>query len=143
LLVVGAALPAGAEVSPPATTPPAAFAQCRPAQGTPASDPVALRMQSYAGAMFRERGISSVALVAKSGTIVLEQALGMASLEKKEAMRITHRFLVASLTKEWTAVATLLWAKQARVSLDATIGQWFPRVPAWRNIRLSWLLEHR
>jgi CubicO group peptidase (beta-lactamase class C family) len=100
-------------------------------------------MQAYAGEMFRARGVSSVALVAKGGVIVLEQANGMASRESKEAMRTSHRFLIASLTKEWTAVATLLWAQRAQVSLDTTLATWFPTVKAWQPIRLRWLLEHR
>src|SRR5262245_14030568 len=117
--------PARAEESTPGAgaSPPVAFAQCVPAAS--ADDPVALRVQSYAGAMYREHGVSSVALVAKGGRILHEQALGLASRERREAMTTSHRFLVASITKEWTAVATLLWAKRAQVSLDATLAQWF------------------
>jgi CubicO group peptidase (beta-lactamase class C family) len=81
--------------------------------------------------------------VAHRGTVVLEQAWGVADLGSGEALTPRHRFRVASHSKTFTAAAVMLLREQGRLSLDDAIGRYVPGLhPDVAAATLTQLLSH-
>ncbi|MBO9335780.1 MAG: beta-lactamase family protein [Roseiflexus sp.] len=86
-------------------------------------------------------GISVLLLV--DGNAVYARSLGMADLERGSAVTIATNFRLASLTKQFTAVAILRLAAHGALTLDMPIASFFERTPAfWRQISIHHLLTH-
>lgn len=86
-------------------------------------------------------GGSGVALIATRGCIALLRAIGSADVDVD--MTADMVFDIGSLTKEFTAYAILTLADDGKLSLDDTLADWFPGVPAdKRDITLRQLLTH-
>jgi CubicO group peptidase (beta-lactamase class C family) len=82
-------------------------------------------------------------LVIKEGQVVLSRAYGMADLEA--GVRATERtnYRLASLTKQFTAMAILLLAKDGTLGLDDRVSDRLPGFPAYGGaIRIRHLLTH-
>jgi CubicO group peptidase (beta-lactamase class C family) len=81
--------------------------------------------------------------VVKRGQIVYERAFGLANLEWRVPMRSDAVFSLASLTKQFTAVAVLQLVEQGRLSLADTVGKF---IPAYRDdlksVTIEQLLTH-
>ncbi len=86
-------------------------------------------------------GISVLLLV--DGNAVYARSLGMADLERSAAVTIATNFRLASLTKQFTAVAILRLAAHGALTLDTPIASFFGQTPAfWRQISIHHLLTH-
>ena len=81
--------------------------------------------------------------VTRNGSLVLAKGYGMADLEHDIPITPDTRFYVASLSKQFTAMAIVLLAQDGRLSLDDSIRKWVPEVPAFAStITLRELLHH-
>src|SRR5262249_28955193 len=67
--------------------------------------------------------------VSESGKTVFAKGYGMASLEHDLPITPTSAFYAASVSKQFTAFAVAMLAKQGKLSLDDDIRKWFPEVP--------------
>ena len=91
-----------------------------------AKDHLAGRLDANAAPMFRSDGPGGVVLVAKNGEPVLRAAYGMADIALGIAMRPDHAFKIASLTKQFTAVAILQLASQGQIALGDDVRDYVP-----------------
>jgi CubicO group peptidase (beta-lactamase class C family) len=74
---------------------------------------------------------------------VVESYRGLADRDCGERIGPATRFQLASVSKEFTAVATLLLCEQGRVSVSEPISGWLEHCPAsWRAITIHHLLSH-
>lgn len=81
--------------------------------------------------------------VTRDGAIVLSKGYGMADLEHDIAITRDTRFYLASVSKQFTAMAVVLLARDGKLSLDDSIRKWVPEVPAFAaGIKLRHLLYH-
>jgi CubicO group peptidase (beta-lactamase class C family) len=86
--------------------------------------------------------LRGVAIVARSGSPVLEAAGGLAD-ESGAACTTTTRFQIASVSKQFTAAAVLLLAERGAIGLQDPIEQWLVGCPrAWAHITVHHLLTH-
>jgi CubicO group peptidase (beta-lactamase class C family) len=84
------------------------------------------------------------AAVAIHGDLVWEGARGLADGDTGEPLSPESVFDFASVSKQFTAVAILLLAEEATVSLDDTLARWMPGLPRWAStVTLEDLLHHR
>jgi CubicO group peptidase (beta-lactamase class C family) len=92
----------------------------------------------------RQSGVPGCMLsVARHGTVVLEQAWGVADLGSGEALTPRHRFRVASHSKTFTAAGVMLLRERGRLSLDDAIGRHVPGLhPEVAAATLTQLLSH-
>jgi CubicO group peptidase (beta-lactamase class C family) len=82
-------------------------------------------------------------LVARQGAMIYQQASGMADLELSVPLKPDMVFNLASITKQFTAVAILQLAEQHKLSLSDTIQQYIPDFPAKGHpITIEHLLTH-
>ena len=84
-----------------------------------------------------------VILVAKNDQVIYERAFGMANVELKVPMQKSSVFNIASITKQFTAVAVLQQVEKGTMSLTDTVGKFLPSFPApFKGITIEQLLTH-
>lgn len=90
-------------------------------------------------------GFSGTVLVQKANKIILSASTGMASIEHGVPVSESTVFHVASITKSFTALLTLLAVEEGKLKLSDSIGKYFPEIPEaqWRSITIHQLLCHR
>ena len=96
-------------------------------------------VQSYADAgLF----MGSV-LVAENGRVLLSKGYGWADVEWNIPNSPTTRFLLASMTKQFTAASILLLEDRGKLSTDDLVKKYIPDAPAaWDKITIYNLLTH-
>src|SRR5690606_14019307 len=118
---------------------------------TPAASPVSTELSPSAGAaVVRERVATTlraqiaagqlpgaVALVARDGELLVNEAFGQADLAEHRPMRKDDLFWVASMTKPITAAAILMLVEEGRLSLADPVEKY---LPAFKD---AWLVAER
>src|SRR5690349_15025415 len=80
-------------------------------------------------------GLRGAALVTVDGSIAVQSATAPATIET--------RFPIASVGKQFAAVAALLLAERGKLALDRPVAYWLPGSPPWwREVTLHHLLTH-
>jgi CubicO group peptidase (beta-lactamase class C family) len=82
--------------------------------------------------------------IEKNGDILYRNTAGLADLTTKTPIDTTTNFRMASVTKQFTAMAILLLEKDKRLTLDDPIGHWLPELPATigQHVLIRHLLTH-
>jgi CubicO group peptidase (beta-lactamase class C family) len=95
-------------------------------------------------APYRERDAPGmVALLIRDGRIAWQTAFGLADLDTRRAIAPDTQFELASVTKEFTAMAIMILADQGRLKFDDTLDKYCPEFPAYaRTIHIHELLHH-
>lgn len=82
-------------------------------------------------------------LVSRNGQIIYKKAFGMANLELNTPMQVDNVFWIASIGKEFTAVAILQLMEQGKLNLQDEITKFIPDYPTQGNkITIEHLLTH-
>jgi len=69
-------------------------------------------------------------MVIKDGKAVLAKGYGLANLEEKIPCDTNTNFRLASVTKQFTAMAVMILAERKKLSLDERLTDFFPEFPA-------------
>ena len=96
----------------------------------------------FAGAASRvEPGLA--VLVKKNGEIIFERGYGVRDLRTKAAIDAQTNFRLASVTKQFTAMAIMLLVHDGRLRYDETLTEIFPEFPSYgKSITIRNLLNH-
>lgn len=91
-----------------------------------------------------EPGAPGCALgVAEGGRVVVEGAWGLADLEREIPITPETIFEAGSVSKQFTAAAVLLLARDGKLSLDDDVRRWMPELPDYgASVTLRHLLHH-
>jgi CubicO group peptidase (beta-lactamase class C family) len=87
-------------------------------------------------------GFNGAILVAKNGKIIFEKYHGFFNLAKKDSLNEHSAFHLASVSKTFTAMATLKLVEQGKLNLDDDVKKYFPNLP-YNGITIRMLLSHR
>ena len=142
----GASAPAKAP--PPAPAPLAALAPAPPVTSTPAPAPdpareLAAKIDAIFSAQARPDAPGCAVGVYRAGEILFSRGYGLADLEHDVPITNESVFDIASISKQFTAMAILLLARDGKLSLDDDIRTYVPEVPDFGHpIRLRHLLHH-
>jgi len=111
--------------------------------GQPAIDTAAI--QTYFSTQQEQIGFSGVVRITRRGDALYERAYGLASHELGTPMKTTDVFRIASISKPFTAMLTLLACKEGLLREDDSIGRFYPQLTdsVWRGITIRQLLTHR
>jgi len=92
---------------------------------------------------FKADAPGAAVLVMRNGEVLLRKGYGLASVELGVPVAPDAVFHVASVGKQFTAVALLRLAEQGKVDLHAPVGTYLPDAPpTWAGITLEHLLTH-
>jgi CubicO group peptidase (beta-lactamase class C family) len=86
---------------------------------------------------------SGAVLVAQKGKILLSKGYGMANYEWNNRITPNTKFRIASVTKQFTAMAILQLQEKGLLSVSDTLNQFIPDYPRGSEITLTHLLNHR
>lgn len=83
-------------------------------------------------------------LVVEKGKVVYKKGFGFASFEHKIKNNEKTKFLIASMTKQFTAMIILQLAEEGKIKLDGYISDYIPEYPetTGKNIKIAQLLSH-
>ena len=115
------------------------------AAAQPSSSPQTLeqRVETSVSRAMGIRRIPGLSLgVVKNGALVLAKGFGEATLEWKQPATPDTVYLIASMTKTFTATAVMMLVREGRVALDDEIAKYVEGPPAWSGITIRHLLTH-
>lgn len=82
-------------------------------------------------------------LIADSNGILLEKAYGMADFARATPLEVNSTFYLASVSKQFTAMATMLLYERNQVAFDDRLTEYFPQYPSWADtVTIRHLLTH-
>ncbi len=92
----------------------------------------------------KERNIPGLTVaVMQRDKVLFSKGLGYANLEHQVPVTTTSIFQIASITKVFTAIATLNLYEHGKIQLDNSIGGYLPNLPErWHTITIRQLLNH-
>ena len=102
-----------------------------------ARDSLALRTDSVFRAFDRTDSPGCALGVYQNGSIRYARGYGMASLEHAVPLSPRSVLDIGSISKQFTATAMLLLAKEGKLSLDDPIRKYFPEMPPYAD-RVTW-----
>ncbi|MBC8884129.1 beta-lactamase family protein [Flavobacterium piscinae] len=78
----------------------------------------------------------------KKGNIIYEDSFGYANKELQVKNTLNTKFNLASVSKQFTAVAIMQLIQDEKLKLDQTIDTFFPKIPKSNLITIKMLLNH-
>jgi len=82
-------------------------------------------------------------LVVERGRVLVRRGFGSADLQSGIAVTSHSRFRLASISKQFTAMAILQLAREGKLSLDDSLARWLTGLPAWaERVSIVHLLTH-
>ncbi len=112
---------------------------------TPTVTPADLRtvLDTLFVGMVQEEIFTGSVLIARQGTVLFSQGYGLADRKQKIPNTPQTRFRIASLTKQFTAMAILILESQGKLSVNDLICKYIDSCPStWRAITIEQLLTH-
>ncbi|GAA0869669.1 hypothetical protein GCM10009116_15050 [Brevundimonas basaltis] len=101
------------------------------------------RMDQVVRASVEAEQFSGSVLVARDREILLDRGYGLANREWNIPNDGDTKFRLASVTKQFTAVAVMILHERGLVDLDAPVKTWLPDAPAaWDDVTVRHLLTH-
>jgi CubicO group peptidase (beta-lactamase class C family) len=100
------------------------------------------KLEKYMDAQFAVNDFSGAVLISKNDSILFKKAYGFADYEWKTENTIDSKFSLASVSKQFTAVAILQLAERKKLSLEDPIKLYFANFPKGEKITIKMLLTH-
>ena len=98
-------------------------------------------IDSFMTAEVQSRHFNGNVLVAKAGKIIYQKSFGYSNYDTKEPLDDNSLFELASVSKQFTAVAILELKEQGKLSLSDTLRKFFPELP-YSNVTIKHMLTH-
>src|SRR5699024_9221676 len=81
-------------------------------------------------------------LIAENDTIILQKSYGIANRENNDSLTKNSIFNLASVTKQFTATAIYLLAKEGKLSLNDEMLKYIPELDFYKGITINHLIHH-
>ena len=115
------------------------------ASGSNMSEELTKRIDEVFGAVYNNPNEPGAAVLIMQGTDTLySRCFGMADLETKTPVTFATNFCIASVSKQFSAVALLQLAEQGALSLGDPLSKFFPefQAPFFNDITLHHIMSH-
>lgn len=100
-------------------------------------------LDAYVAAHAANGDFSGIVLVTRGGRRVYEKSAGLASRRFDTKVGPDTRFLVASVTKTFTAAGIALLQKREKLKIEESLDRYLPGFPPAKSVRLRHLLAHQ
>lgn len=100
-------------------------------------------LREYLAAAAHLGHLNGSVLIAERGTVLVDTAYGFANMELGVRNTPDTRFRVASITKQFTAMAIVMLAEEGKLSIADPISRYVDSLPpSWSAITIHHLLRH-
>jgi CubicO group peptidase (beta-lactamase class C family) len=114
-----------------------------PLEAQDVTDARVARLREYLAAAASLGHLNGSVLIAERGKILIDTAYGFANIELGVRNTPETRFRVASITKQFTAMAVMMLAQEGKLAIADPIAKWVDSLPpAWSGITIHQLLRH-
>jgi CubicO group peptidase (beta-lactamase class C family) len=114
-----------------------------PASFTPESaQALGNQLDSIFSFLHQKRGFNGTVLFTKYDEVIFKGAFGYKDLAQKQPLKIETAFQLASVSKQFTAMAIMMLEEQGKLGYDDLIQQFIPNFP-YEGITIRQLLSHR
>jgi CubicO group peptidase (beta-lactamase class C family) len=100
------------------------------------------KLDSYMDAQESVNNFSGTVLITKNDSVLLKNAYGFADYEWKTPNTIDTKFSLASVSKQFTAVAILQLSEKGKISLEDKLIKYYPNFPDGDRITIKMMLTH-
>ncbi|HEV7375202.1 MAG TPA: serine hydrolase [Pyrinomonadaceae bacterium] len=105
-------------------------------------DPTA-RVDEYLNALVKQDRFSGAVLLARDGKVLLSKGYGMANFEDETPNTPQTKFRLGSITKQFTAMATLILQERGKLSVQDSVCKYVENCPSgWQPVTIHHLLTH-
>ena len=112
-------------------------------QGVPLNDSVATKIDAILAPLADANSPGLAVLVRKGGRTIFERGYGVRDLHTKVRIDAQTNFRLASFTKQFTAMAVMLLARDGKLRYEQTLTEIFPEFPSYaKQITIRNLLNH-
>lgn len=98
---------------------------------------------SYINLLLKSNNIGGVAYAVRNGRVLGKGARGKQNTAENKPMSIDTLFPIGSVSKQFCAAAVLLLQEQGKLSVNDTLGKYFPEYVIGKDITLHFLLAQR
>lgn len=114
-----------------------------PAWFTPACvQQMSCQLDSVFRYLHKRKGFNGTVLVTKYDQVIYKGAFGYADFYRKDTLSTQTAFQLASVSKQFTAMAIMMLKEQGKLGYDDSVQQYIPDFP-YRGITIRQLLTHR
>lgn len=100
------------------------------------------RIEKYMDAQHQINQFGGTVIVMRHDSIILKKAYGYADLEWNVPNTIDTKFVLASVSKYFTALAVMQLVERKKLSLDDRLDKFFPAYPEGEKVSIHMLLTH-
>jgi CubicO group peptidase (beta-lactamase class C family) len=105
------------------------------------TDPLALSLDSVMNSIADTARFNGNVLVSKNGTIVYRKSFGYANYDTKEQLNDSSLFELASVSKQFTAMAIMILKERGLISYDDDVKKYIPELP-YEGMTIRHFLNH-
>ncbi|WP_207420741.1 serine hydrolase domain-containing protein [Desertivirga brevis] len=109
--------------------------------GLPVSAQTPKKLDSLFNAINSDHAFSGSVLIAENGVPVYERTIGYANFETREPITKNTMFELASVSKQFTAMAIMQLQEKNQLSYSDSLNKYFPDLP-YHGITIRHLLNH-
>lgn len=100
-------------------------------------------IDTYLKELHQDGKLNGNVLVIRNDTLLYENSFGYTDETRKHPLTPEHRFAIGSIYKEFPAVAIMQLKEAGLLSLEDSLSQFLPHLPAWANkIKVKNLLQY-
>lgn len=103
----------------------------------------AIKLDTFFKKLHKFNGFNGAVLVSQNGRIIYKNAFGYSSFFKKDSNTTQTQFQLASVSKQFTAVAIMQLHEKGLIDYDAPVYRYIPSFPYDSCITIRSLLTHR
>ncbi len=109
----------------------------------PSDQHIIFKADTYLSKLAKAKLFSGSVLIARNGTVLVRQGYGEADRQKHLVNTAQTKFRIASLTKQFTAMAILILQAQGKLNVHDRICTYLSNCPtSWQTITIHQLLIH-
>jgi CubicO group peptidase (beta-lactamase class C family) len=102
----------------------------------------AKRLDSLMTNLYKEKSFNGNVLVAEKGNIIYQKSFGLANEKTGQKLDLKTNFELASVSKQFTAMAIVQLQKAGKLQYDDPISKYLPELAFYQGITIKNLLTH-
>lgn len=102
----------------------------------------AKQIDNLLNSLFSAKKINGNFLIAEKGKVIYKKSFGIANEETKQPLNENSIFEIASVSKQFTAMAIMMLNEKGKLNLDDTLSKFIPELAFYKGITIRHLLNH-